>query len=347
MADPVNVPIGYVKALLAAAAEKGCDTSAILRAMEISPERIQANEDFPALTYGKLYQRIMRAMRDEWFGMPSGGKIRPGSFRMLCLSVIQCKTLEQAIIRTGEFCEICRGFQVKYVHERVGGEAILRLQKLDMLGAASFEALLKSLPPRAIRTSLAMTHQFNCWLIGQRIPLNTAYFSFPCPEEFEELATLRPTTVKFDHEFNGLSIDAKYLDYPVVQGEEALEEFVRTAPYRLVIEDPAVQSMTDKVKGLLSRDVGREMLAAEQVAARLGVSVTTLRRHLQHEGTSFQRLKDGSRMEAAFHYLSCPDYITGDIAKQLGFDDSSAFFRAFKRWTGLTPGEYRKRHGVP
>lgn len=345
--DPVSVPIGYVKALLAAAAEKGCDTSAILRATGTAPELIEANDHFPALTYGKLYQRIMRVMQDEWFGMPSGGKIRPGSFRMLCLSVIQCKTLEQAIIRTGEFCEICRGFQVKYVHERVGDQAVLRLQKLDMLGAATFEALLKSLPPRALRTSIAMTHQFNCWLIGQRIPLKTAYFSFPCPDNLEELATLKPNTVKFDQDFNGFSIDAKYLDYPIVQGEESLEEFVRTAPYRLVIEDPAAQSMTDKVKGLLSRNVGREMLAAEQIAARLGVSVTTLRRHLQHEGTSFQRLKDRCRMEAAFHYLGCPDYITGDIATQLGFDDNSTFFRAFKRWTGLTPGEYRKRHGLP
>jgi AraC-like DNA-binding protein len=347
MTEPVTVPIGYVKALLAAAAEKGCDTDAILRAMEISPDEIDAGGDFPALTYGKLYQRIMRAMRDEWFGMLSGGKIRPGSFRMLCLSAIQCKTLEQAIIRTGEFCEICRGFRVKYVHERSGDQALLRLKPLDMIGDGAFEAMAERFSPRAIRTSIAMTHHFNCWLIGQPIPMNTAYFSFPCPDEFEELATLKPTSVKFDWDFNGFSIDAKYLDYPIVQGEESLEEFVRTAPYRLVIEDPAAQSMTDRVKGLLSKDVGRGMLAAEDVASRLGVSVTTLRRHLQNEGTSFQKLKDGCRMEAAFHYLSCPDYLIGDIAEQLGFDDTSAFFRGFKRWTGLTPGEYRKRHGAP
>ena len=223
----------------------------------------------------------------------------------------------------------------------------MRLKKLDMLGDGTFEALVEGFSPRTIRTSLAMTHHFNCWLVGQQIPLDTAYFAFSCPEEFEELAALKPTTVKFDQGSNGFSFDAKYLDYPVVHGEESLEEFVRTAPYRLVIEDPAAQSMTDKVRGLLSRDVGTEMLAAEQVAARLGVSVTTLRRHLQSEGASFQKLKDGCRMEAAFHYLSCPDYIIGDIAEQLGFDDSSAFFRAFKRWTGLTPGEYRKRHGAP
>jgi AraC-like DNA-binding protein len=347
MTEPVNVPVGYVRALLSAAEEKGCDTGTILRAMGISPEAIEADYDFPAITYGKLYQRIMRVMQDEWFGMLSGGRVRPGSFRMLCLSAIQCKTLEQAVIRTGEFCEICRGFPVKYVHERVGDQAILRLKKLDMLGDGSFEALVERFSPRTIRTSLAMTHRFNCWLVGQQIPLDTAYFAFSCPEEFEELAALKPTTVKFDQGFNGFSFDAKYLDYPVVQSEESLEDFVRTAPYRLVIEDPAAQSMTDKVRGLLSRDVGREMLAAEQVAARLGVSATTLRRHLQTEGASFQRLKDGCRMEAAFHYLSCPDYIIGDIAERLGFDDTSAFFRAFKRWTGLTPGEYRKRHGSP
>jgi AraC-like DNA-binding protein len=72
------------------------------------------------------------------------------------------------------------------------------------------------------------------------------------------------------------------------------------------------------------------------------MSVTTLRRRLQQESTSFQKIKDECRREAATSYLSYPDLSNNDIALLMGFDETSAFFRSFKKWTGMTPGDYRR-----
>ena len=71
----------------------------------------------------------------------------------------------------------------------------------------------------------------------------------------------------------------------------------------------------------------------------------TLRRHLREEGSSFQELKDHLRRDLAIYHLGRDELAIQDIAEQLGFSEPSAFHRAFKKWTGLTPGAYRAQEG--
>lgn len=80
-----------------------------------------------------------------------------------------------------------------------------------------------------------------------------------------------------------------------------------------------------------------------QIGKRLGVSERTLHRRLRDEGTGFQALLDEVRRERAFLLLEDPRLSASEIAGLLGYADASAFFRAFKRWTGETPHAYRKR----
>ena len=67
-----------------------------------------------------------------------------------------------------------------------------------------------------------------------------------------------------------------------------------------------------------------------------------MRRRLNDEKTSYQNIKDECRKEAAITYMNVPQLSINDIAALMGFDEPSAFFRSFKKWTGMTPGEYRK-----
>ncbi|MFY0539064.1 helix-turn-helix transcriptional regulator [Nannocystis pusilla] len=78
-----------------------------------------------------------------------------------------------------------------------------------------------------------------------------------------------------------------------------------------------------------------------QTAKRLGMSQRTLQRRLQDAGRSFQDLFDDVRRELALRHLAAGNLTICEIANRVGFTDLRAFYRAFKRWTGTAPGQYR------
>lgn len=81
----------------------------------------------------------------------------------------------------------------------------------------------------------------------------------------------------------------------------------------------------------------------EQLAIELDTTAATLRRRLEREGTSYQAIKDQLRSDIAIDYLCNGNLSVDEIGARIGFQDASAFHRAFKRWNGVQPGEYRRR----
>lgn len=98
-----------------------------------------------------------------------------------------------------------------------------------------------------------------------------------------------------------------------------------------------------RVRGLLQSQPLRPEPRREQIARALGVSDRTLQRRLRAEGVSFQRLLDETRRELAQQYLRQPQHSLKRVAERLGFEDPSNFFRACKRWFGVSPACYRDR----
>ncbi|MFB9187684.1 helix-turn-helix domain-containing protein [Vibrio ostreicida] len=82
----------------------------------------------------------------------------------------------------------------------------------------------------------------------------------------------------------------------------------------------------------------------EEIAAQYGCSLRTLRRLLTDEGTNYQRLLDQVRRQLASEFLSATKQTVEQIAQNMGFSDTANFRRSFKRWTGTTPSQFRKRH---
>lgn len=115
--------------------------------------------------------------------------------------------------------------------------------------------------------------------------------------------------------------------------ERELEQLTRTRSLR----ERIIQLLGPLLNG------GREP-DLEEVAARLKLPTWTLRRKLAEEGTQFRAVLNDTRRDLAMTYIRDTELAFGEIAYLLGFASAEAFQRAFKRWTGQTPGEFRRSH---
>ena len=106
---------------------------------------------------------------------------------------------------------------------------------------------------------------------------------------------------------------------------------------------------TDRVRSVLLEMLPAGVSSVEAVAQRLAMSKRSLQRHLGDEAVSFQDVLNRVRQELAQHYLTNSSISPGEISWLLGFQESNSFIRAFRGWTGKTPGAYRTghAHGVP
>lgn len=338
----VTVPAGYARHLLAQARAQGLDVDDLLQQVGIGARELEQDQAVSAVRYGALYQHLMWSAQDEFFGMLSSGKVPNGTFRLMCHCIIHCRSLERAIWRCGDFLDICRGTLAKPVLVRKGRYAKLSLSPVDHVDLESFNGLLQEQPAEKVRTSLSMWHHFISWLIGNRLELKAAYFMFDEPEGVDHYRTLFQSEVKFSQHENAIIFPQRFLDYPVVQTEETLRGFLKTAPYQLIVMVDDDQSLKAQVVAMIGKDFSRELPGSEEVAKAVNMSVSTLRRRLLDEGTSYQKIKDDCRKAAAMNYMNSPQLAINDVAALMGFDEPSAFFRSFKKWTGMTPGEYRK-----
>lgn len=107
---------------------------------------------------------------------------------------------------------------------------------------------------------------------------------------------------------------------------------------------PNVETASTAVLRILGQETGQRVLDLADVAARLGMTTRTLQRRLGEEDTTFQRLRDGLRMQQAQAMLRDKTLDIATIAATLGFSEPATFHRAFKAWSGLSPAEYRRRH---
>ncbi|BBB31085.1 AraC family transcriptional regulator [Neptunomonas japonica] len=342
MERKITVPNGYVKHLLGHAESQGYQVSSLLEHVGISPDEIEDQTEFPAQKFWQLYQRIIWITQDESFGMISGGKVPNGTFRMMCHAILHCKTLERVMWRCSDFYEICRGSRIKPVLLRRGRYAKISFAPTQELDNTEFQTLLENEPPHSIRTSLSVWQHFTSWLIGTRLEIKAAYFSFPEPEDADYYRTLFRSEIRFNQHANALVFPARFLDYPIVQTEDTLKGFLKTAPFQLHVMVDDDKSLKSQVMAIIGKDFSRDLPSADEVAHVLHMSVSTLRRRLLEEGTSYQKIKDDCRKEGAINYMNSPQLSINDVASLMGFDEPSAFFRSFKKWTQMTPGEYRK-----
>jgi AraC-like DNA-binding protein len=163
--------------------------------------------------------------------------------------------------------------------------------------------------------------------------------TYPRPPDAEAYGEFFGCPVSFSSAQRSFTIPSALLDTPLPFGH--LGQVVASwasAQSRAVDK----QSIASSVRSALLSHDPHESWTAEVIGKSLGISKRSLERWLSAEGTSFRGVVDELRLQLAKTYLEDPNRDAKTIATQLGFSDSRAFARAFKRWTGQTPAAYRR-----
>ncbi len=150
--------------------------------------------------------------------------------------------------------------------------------------------------------------------------------------------------VEFDTERTELVIARGVLDTPMADADPRLHELLRECGGALIGDVEHYAEVSFDVRQHIAELLPRGQLTLRAVAEKLGMSTRTLQHRLRAEGASFSELVDGVRTTLAQRYLVERRLSVPDIAALLGYGDASAFHRAFKRWTGMTPRQFRARH---
>jgi AraC-like DNA-binding protein len=280
-------------------------------------------------TYATLWRHLSKALDDEFFGMDAR-PLRRGSFAFLCQACMQQPTVGAALKVALKFLSLMLAdYDGRLATQQSMAEIVIHERTAE--------------PKRAFAcfTYWMIVHGIACWLAGRRIPILAMELRGPRPQYIDDYQVMFSRNLRFDRPRTRLIFAAEHLDLPVRRSTAELKRFLARAPANILVRyrDPA--SLGWRIRQRLRNLPAGDFPSIEAMAAYCGASVATLRRRLAEEGAGYQALKDSVRKERAVLWLAEPYATFEDIAERLGFADTSSFYKAFRKWTGASPGHYR------
>ncbi|CDF96827.1 MULTISPECIES: AraC family transcriptional regulator [unclassified Pseudomonas] len=327
--------IGLVREALSGAIQRGLDVQPILQFARIDPELLNAPQArVEASAFSRLWIALSDQLDDEFFGIDSH-PMRRGSFQLMCHAVIGCRSLEHALQRILAFLRSILD-DIYGTLEIEGDEARI------IIHDHGIERRLF-----AYGTWLILVHGLLCWLANRRIPLQEVRFRPARPEDDSDYRMRFCADIEYGSATTWIRFDRSFLSLKIAQNNSHLSAFLREAPGNLLVKYRNDESLSALIRHRLREQGPDDWPELDAIAKDLRISSSTFQRRLQAEGTSYQRLKDDLRRDMAINLLSRAELSVSDVAALTGFQETSAFHRAFKKWTGVSPGAYRSNPAAP
>lgn len=286
--------------------------------------------------YALLYNLIIAELGDESLGVLSR-PMPPGSFEFLCRGMLGSPTLEVALDRALRFLRITLPELSVAVHRN---ERHAALEIIDLRQPP----LARNDPARvfAFEWLLRLLHGVACWFVGRGLALETVDFPYSRPAHASDYPLVYTERSGFDSETLVARMQADLLELPIHRDEAALEAFLVGAPGRITMLYRRDREMVTRVRDLIHASLP-DNLSLEDAASRLHLSTRTLHRRLEEEGSGFRIIKDAIRRDIAYARLARSTQPIAALAADLGYADTSAFYRAFVSWSGVSPEHFRNR----
>ena len=328
-----TLPMTFVQGLLQGALNisSAADIQTFVSAAGIATHLLEAPG--ARVTYDqfvRLYQQVALGTDDEVMGQFSR-RIRSGTLKYLCSSLLDASSLGKAMYRFTRFWNLLLDdYQLDYREQ--SGQVVISLEARDTTANAQrwgHELMMK------------LAHGVASWLAGQEIPLHSVMFSFAKPVYASEYMHIFPAPISFDQPCTALCFGVEWAETQFRRSKAELLPFLQAAPRYWLFTTLKERLVAQQVRQYLLTNLKRDD-SIQSAANALLLSTRTLTRRLKEEGTSYQLVKDALRRDIAVQQLIHTDLSISHIALGLGFDSNAVFHRAFRGWTGSTPGAYRR-----
>jgi AraC-like DNA-binding protein len=291
-------------------------------------EAFDAEERIPAATLHTMLEAAVQLTGDADLGLRASRGLTAGDCGTVDYVVSTAATVRDAIEAMRRYMPL------------VNDASEVRLEVGEGRAALAFESRLEL--PRAasdFQIGAVFSNHVRHWWAGSL----EVSFSHGAPKDTTEYArTFGNAAVTFCAPVTGFAFPREALELRLPHSDPKLHEVVRGHAERMLADLPKAHSLTEEVVNLVAKELEGGNPNAAHVASKLHMSVRTLTRRLEREGTTFKELVDNVRRKRALDYVGRHDVELADIAELVGFSQTGAFHRAFRRWTGKTPLQYRR-----
>ncbi|MGW4351171.1 AraC family transcriptional regulator [Nocardia sp. NPDC004582] len=318
--------------------ERGMPMGECLAGVDLAPEAVM---DHTAEVTARQELAVVRNLlarfgREPGLGVEAGTRYPVSLSGPWGLALLASRTLRDAIVVAPGYVELVFTFgQVTF--EEVDGEGRLRFDDRDV--------------PDDVRAFLAERVLTGIQMIGRElysvnVPVRRVSFRHAAPLDTSRYRSVFGVEPLFGTSVDELAFDSSFLDVVLPQPTEQARSTCEQMCQELLARRYVRSGFAAVVRGVLIRDPG-VIPDQSAVAAGLFVSPRTLSRRLNEEGTSFRALLDEVRQTLSEELLDRTDMTTEQVAARLGYAEAASFIRAFRRWQGCPPQEYRARGRTP
>ena len=308
------------------------DTDAFLNSLGIDPELLKLPDTrLPIETYLEIQESAADYTNDPCFGLHMGEYAEAGSWSILGYLMMNCQNLGEAFEKSARYHRI--------IGNLIEGNANLRFNKIKVTLITPPHA--PEMSRHCYESTIASTIRLMRTLTGKQINPLEVIFIYPEPESTAEYERVFRCPVRFAQPANTFTLPLSVIFTPILYSNPELLEYFENYAQEFVAALERQSEHASTVTKILLSQLDDENLSIKKVAREMSISVRTLQNRLKAEGVVFSDLLQEVREKLAKKYLR-ENYSVEDITYLLGFSEPSVFRKAFKKWSGITPTQYRQ-----
>lgn len=331
MAQRDSISMQMVREALLQSGLSNAEVVPMLTSAGVDPQYLQQTDArVPARAYARLWRLLALRLDDEFFAMDPR-PLRSGSLAFICRGAIAQPTVAQGLESMLTFLSLMLDrFDARLTRHQGLVEIVLH------------DVAAPPLRAFACFTFWMIVHGVLCWLAGRRIPILTLDLRSAAPDDCGDYRAMFSEHLRFSQPRTRMMFADDCLDLPIRRDDADLQRFLARAPGNILVRYRDPDSFAQRVKAQLRAQAPALWPETDALAQQWCMSPATLRRRLAEEEQTYQRLKDRVRKELAVAAMADAQLSFADIAQTLGFADTSSFYKAFRKWSGANPGQYRQ-----